>query len=104
MEDCAAVTGVAIAATCLTLSNVLNNPMIDSLGSISIGVLLTGVAMFLIRRNVAGLVGTRMEEAKEKEIIKLLADDPVIDSVEDVKSASMGPEWARFKGMNGADV
>ncbi|KAJ3047579.1 hypothetical protein HK097_011412 [Rhizophlyctis rosea] len=97
MEDCAAVTGVAIAATCLTLSNVFNNPMIDSLGSISIGVLLTGVAMFLIRRNVAGLVGTRMEEGKEQEIVKLLADDPVIDSVEDVKSTSMGPEWARFK-------
>ncbi|KAJ3034407.1 hypothetical protein HDV00_005063 [Rhizophlyctis rosea] len=97
MEDCAAVTGVAIAGTCLTLAKFFNNPMIDSFGSISIGVLLTGVAVFLINRNVAGLVGSRMEASREKEVVKLLAEDPIIDSVEDVKSTAMGPEWARFK-------
>ncbi|KAJ3300547.1 hypothetical protein HK104_010489 [Borealophlyctis nickersoniae] len=97
LEDCAAVTGVAIAGTCITLAKYLDNPMIDCLGSISIGCLLTGVAMFLIKRNVAGLVGTRMGLAREAEVVKVLEGDPVVSSVHDVKSASMGPEWSRFK-------
>ncbi|KAI8822212.1 cation efflux family-domain-containing protein [Fimicolochytrium jonesii] len=106
-EDCAAVSGVAIAGTCLGLTKLLNNPMIDSLGSITIGILLSGVAAFLIKRNIAGLVETRMPVGKEREIVEELEADPIVSSVQDVKSTALGTESARFKAeilFNGEEV
>jgi cation diffusion facilitator family transporter len=52
LEDCASVTGVIIAGVFLSLSKYLSLPFLDSFGSISIGMLLSGVAIFLIRRFV----------------------------------------------------
>ncbi|KAJ3173554.1 hypothetical protein HDU88_002640 [Geranomyces variabilis] len=106
-EDFAAVSGVVIAGTCLTLAKLLNNPMIDSVGSITIGVLLSCVATFLIKRNIAGLVETRMPIHREREIVSELESDPVVSSVQDVKSTTLGPDWARFKAeilFNGEEV
>ncbi|KAI8924954.1 hypothetical protein BC831DRAFT_462989 [Entophlyctis helioformis] len=107
LEDCAAVTGVVIAATCLSLSKYLALPFLDSLGSLLIGLLLSAVATFLIRRNIAGLVETSMNIQTEGHIVELLENDPVVVSVHDVKSTSLGPEWARFKAeilFNGEEV
>eukprot|EP00842_Homolaphlyctis_polyrhiza_P002815 jgi/Hompol1/3534/HPOL_003270-RA len=78
LEDCAAVGGIAVAGICLSLSKVLMLPFIDSLGSITIGVLLSCVATFLIRRNIAGLVETSMDKKKEDQIVQMLQADPVV--------------------------
>ncbi|TPX58476.1 hypothetical protein SpCBS45565_g07989 [Spizellomyces sp. 'palustris'] len=107
MEDCAAVAGVVVAGSCLTLSKLLNLPVIDSIGSITIGILLSCVATFLIRRNIAGLVETSMPAHRQAEIVRELESDPVVSSVQDVKSTALGPEWARFKAeilFNGEEV
>ncbi|XJO76597.1 hypothetical protein BDV3_007103 [Batrachochytrium dendrobatidis] len=87
LEDCSSVT--------------------DSLGSITIGILLSAVATFLIKRNISGLVERSMHPAKEASIIGLLEADSIVTSVHDVKSTSIGPEWARFKAeilFNGEEV
>lgn len=99
MEDCASVTGIAIAGTCMTLSKYLALPLLDSIGSITIGLLLSNVAIFLIRRNIASLTESALDPGRENQIIEILEADPVVKSVHDVKSTSLGPEWARFKGM-----
>ncbi|KAJ1545803.1 hypothetical protein HK096_005954 [Nowakowskiella sp. JEL0078] len=107
LEDCAAITGVAIAGTCLTLSNYLNSPMIDNFGSISIGVLLGSVAAFLVRRNIASLVEHSMPAKGQNDIVKILETDPVVRSVHDVKTTTLGPEWVRFKAeilFNGEEI
>ena len=49
MEDSAAVLGIGIAAGSLMLSEITNTVYFDALGSIMIGNLLGGVAVFLIR-------------------------------------------------------
>ncbi|KAL2911100.1 hypothetical protein HK105_209445 [Polyrhizophydium stewartii] len=97
LEDISSVTGVAVAGICLSLSKFLEMPFIDSLGSITIGILLSSVATFLIQRNISGLVEKSMNAQKEANIIAILEADPVVTSVHDVKSTSIGPEWARFK-------
>ncbi|XJO76598.1 hypothetical protein BDV3_007103 [Batrachochytrium dendrobatidis] len=107
LEDCSSVTGVLVAGTCLSLSNYFSLPFIDSLGSITIGILLSAVATFLIKRNISGLVERSMHPAKEASIIGLLEADSIVTSVHDVKSTSIGPEWARFKAeilFNGEEV
>lgn len=97
LEDCAAITGVLIASTCLSISHFWSLPIFDSIGSILIGALLSSVASFLIQRNVAGLVETSMSASRQTEIVQILQSDPVVMSVHDVKSTSLGPEFARFK-------
>lgn len=57
LEDFAAVVGVAVAAVCMGLSSVLQNPVPDAIGSLLVGGILGGVASFIIYSNVAALVG-----------------------------------------------
>ncbi|KAH9275626.1 hypothetical protein BASA83_001914 [Batrachochytrium salamandrivorans] len=107
LEDCSSVTGVIIAGICLSLSTYLALPFIDSLGSITIGILLSAVATFLIKRNISGLVERSMNPIKEAHIVRLLEADSIVTSVHDVKSTIIGPEWARFKAeilFNGDEV
>ena len=79
LEDSAAVLGVFLAGSCLSLTHMLNNPLYDAVGSICIGsqslyrpscammyysylkidliALLGSVALFLVKRNSELLVG-----------------------------------------------
>jgi zinc transporter 9 len=38
-----------------------------------------------------------MAASRQSEIVQILQSDPVVMSVHDVKSTSLGPEFARFK-------
>ncbi len=97
MEDGAALIGILIASGSLLASKSFNLWWVDSVGSICIGVLLSSVATYLIKRNIQGLIQTRMESNKEQEIIDILEADAMVKSVHDVKSTSIGPDWSRFK-------
>lgn len=97
LEDTAAVAGVLIAGTSLTLSIYTGNPIYDAAGSVGIGLLLGNVAGFLVKRNVSLLVETSMDSRRVKEVLDILENDPVVRTVHDVKTTSLGPEWARFK-------
>ena len=57
MEDLAAVVGVLIAGTCMTITGYTGNPLADVVGSLTIGTLLAGVAYFIIHTNTVALVG-----------------------------------------------
>jgi zinc transporter 9 len=107
LEDLASVLGVAIAFTCLTLAAWTGNNMYDALGSILIGCLLAVVAVFLVKRNVAGLTGTSLSPSKLNELVNQIKKDPAVISVHDVKSQSLGPEWSKFKAeinFNGGEI
>ncbi|KAI9362924.1 cation efflux family-domain-containing protein [Zopfochytrium polystomum] len=103
LEDCSAVVGIAIAGICVSLSKLLNLPFIDAFGSISIGVLLGSLAIFLVKRNIASLVESAMPLHRQKGIEAILEADPVIrqvteiGSLHDVKTTQIGPDWVRFK-------
>ena len=57
LEDAAAVLGVAIAGGCLAASAYTGLPFYDAIGSIGIGVVLGGVASFIVYTNAIALVG-----------------------------------------------
>jgi zinc transporter 9 len=98
LEDCASVAGVMIASVSLTLSKSLALPVLDSIGSVAIGVLLGAVASFLVKRNISSLVETSLSQSRQAQIVSILEKDPVVRSVHDVKTTCLGPEWVRFKG------
>ncbi|PAV56556.1 hypothetical protein WR25_23857 [Diploscapter pachys] len=97
LEDTAAVSGVIVALTAVTLSSVLNSPIPDCCGSIVIGMLLGTVASFIIRTNAAHLVGRSLPKRITDDIVCRLHNDPVIRSVHDVKATALGVEQSRFK-------
>jgi divalent metal cation (Fe/Co/Zn/Cd) transporter len=57
LEDLAAVLGVTVAATAMSLSIYLQSPIPDAIGSLVIGGILGAVASFIIYSNTAALVG-----------------------------------------------
>lgn len=56
-EDLAAVAGVLVAASCMSLTVFTGSHIPDAVGSIIVGGLLGAVASFIIYTNVAALVG-----------------------------------------------
>ncbi|XP_062514812.1 proton-coupled zinc antiporter SLC30A9, mitochondrial-like [Corticium candelabrum] len=97
MEDSAAVLGVFLAASCLGLTYVFNNPVYDAIGSICIGTLLGTVALFLVRRNGELLVGRTIDAHKLRQIIEIIEDDVMVRSIHDVKAVDLGANTLRFK-------
>ncbi len=81
LEDGAAVLGVLLALAAIGLTHITGAPYWDPLGSIAIGILLGGVAFFLIAKNRALLIGRAIREADQEALEALLAEDPAIDQV-----------------------
>ncbi|ETI45862.1 hypothetical protein F441_09582 [Phytophthora nicotianae CJ01A1] len=97
LEDMAACTGVLMAGCGIGASHITGNPLWDSLASISIGVLLGGVAVSLIRLNQKFLLGQSVEPEIEKGIRELLLARPSIDNVYAVQSQWVGPSTFSYK-------
>ncbi|KAL5756781.1 hypothetical protein ACOSQ2_021527 [Xanthoceras sorbifolium] len=106
-EDGAAVAGLIIAGASLLAVNTTRNPIYDAVGSIIVGNLLGLVAIFLIQRNRHSLIGRAMDDNEMEKILRLLKNDPVVDSLYDCKSEVIGPGFYRFKAeidFNGEKV
>lgn len=97
LEDMSACTGVLMAVAGIGATHVTGNPLWDSLASISIGALLGGVAVTLIRLNQRYLLGQSVEPEIEKGIRELLLSRPSIDNVYAVQSQWVGPSTFSYK-------
>jgi cation diffusion facilitator family transporter len=91
-EDAADVIGICIAFTGILLSRLLNNPFMDAIASILIGILLTMVAILLVRESRSLLMGETVT-AKEREQVKAwLECQASVDEVCSQQSMYLGPE------------
>lgn len=95
-EDGAAVVGVAIAACATWLVKWTDWQAWDGVGSILVGILLAFVALFLIQRNRAVLIGRSMKEEHLALVLEYLNNDPVVNNVYDARSEELGPGVYRF--------
>uniref|UniRef100_A0A7G3B7D4 Proton-coupled zinc antiporter SLC30A9, mitochondrial n=1 Tax=Lutzomyia longipalpis TaxID=7200 RepID=A0A7G3B7D4_LUTLO len=96
-EDTAAVAGVLVAGSCMGLSAFLNSPIPDAMGSLLVGGILGGVALFIIRTNVNALVGRSIPETNLKQINAELESDVMLRAIHDVKGIDMGNSLVRYK-------
>jgi cation diffusion facilitator family transporter len=91
-EDTAALIGVALAAVGITLHHVTGAGFWDGAASVAIGVLLVGVAYALGRQNMRGLVGEAVPEDTQREIRRVIAESPGIDSLLELLTMRMSPD------------
>lgn len=85
-EDSVAVLGVTVAALGILATYLTGNPLWDALGSIVIGLCLAVVAVVLIDKNRAFLIGKSVPLDVREGIVEMLGKEPCIDKVIDFKS------------------
>ena len=89
-EDIAALLGLSFALIAIVLTVITGNPVFDALGSISIGVLLLIVSIFLGIKVKGLLVGQSADKETREEIKALLEARPEIDEVLNAITLQLG--------------
>lgn len=91
-EDVAALAGLVFALLAISMSIVTENPMFDAIGSIGIGVLLIGIALFVGIEIKGLLIGQSVEPDVREAIEQQLASDPVVARVFKIITLQLGSE------------
>lgn len=91
-EDSAALIGLAFAAAGVWASQEMNDPRIDGVASIGIGLILAAVAVLLAREAKGLLIGESADPVLIKQIYGLLHKRPEITSVNHVRTIHSAPE------------
>ncbi|GAB3853264.1 cation diffusion facilitator family transporter [Hymenobacter terrigena] len=91
LEDLAALLGLVIALAGVYLGHLLHNLYLDGAASITIGLLLVGVALFLIYKTKRLLVGTGVDDETVDAIEALVRAQPNIDQVGPPLTSYLGP-------------
>ena len=92
LEDAAALTGLIIAGAGVVLHQVTGNAVWDAIGSIVVGVMLAVIAIFLVDRNRAFLVGEAIRGPVRDRVLAALLRHPEIERVTYLHLEFVGPE------------
>ena len=92
LEDSAAELGLILAFLGLFFGHLFNNPYLDGIAAVLIGVLLASVATILLRETKGLLIGEGLSMDEVGEIHQIVESDPSIDRCGRVLSMYMGPE------------
>jgi cation diffusion facilitator family transporter len=107
-ENSAAVLGLVLALVALVIAKITHDPRWDALGSIAIGVVLVGVAIFLAREIKGLLVGEAADPTLRDTIAELARTNPRIEKVVSLLSVQQGPAEIlvamKIKFQKGVDV
>lgn len=90
-ENSAAVLGLAIALSSILISDLAGEPRADAVGSILVGVVLVGVAVFLAIEVKSLLVGESADPEIATAIHKLATEDQRVLSVRGCVTMQQGP-------------
>jgi cation diffusion facilitator family transporter len=90
-EDAAALIGNVLALVGIALHQVTGSVVPDAVASIAIGVVLGGVAVFLVERNRDFLVGEEVALDDKRRIAEALAATPGVDGLRDLVVSFTGP-------------
>ena len=91
-EDSAALIGIVVAATGVSLSLATGDPRWDGIASLVITALLAVVAMLLVREAKALLIGERADPALSKAIEEVAAGVAGIVAINGIATLQLSPE------------
>ncbi|MGZ4452582.1 MAG: cation diffusion facilitator family transporter [Nocardioides sp.] len=90
-EDASALIGIVIATIGIGLHQLTGEAAYDACGSILIGILLAVVAVFLMRRNMAYLLGQGLPEQMHREVLRIMLRHPQIERITYLHAEFVGP-------------
>ncbi len=96
LEDSAAVLGVLLALAAVGLGAVTGQSYWDGIGSLLIGLLLGCVALFLMQKNRAMLIGRSISNADRQKLEDLLIADEAIEHVALARAVVSGADSWRI--------
>jgi cation diffusion facilitator family transporter len=91
LEDSAALCGLAIAFLAITAADYFAMPVLDGVGSIGIGIVLTATALFLARESKGLLLGEPALPPVESRIREIAANDPDVVEIHKLMTVHLGP-------------
>ena len=94
LEDSAALLGLVLAFLGVFLSTRLGMPWIDGASSIAIGIVLCLVAVVMVYESKELLVGEGMGRRTLEDVRAILAADPAVERVDQLRSLYLGPAEA----------
>jgi cation diffusion facilitator family transporter len=94
LEDLAALVGLVIALGGVYVGHLLNNPYFDGGASLAIGVLLIGMAIFMLKETRGLLVGEGIDATTRASLQALAKADPAVQSIRPPLSMYLGPAEA----------
>ncbi len=97
LEDSAACLGVVIAMGAIIMAQVTGHAYWDAIGSISIGVLLGVIAIWLIFRNTQLLVGASIPPQIRDQVRRIINANPAVEEIVDMKTRILDTETYRIK-------
>ena len=106
-EDIAALLGLIIALCFISLASLTDNTMYDAFGSISIGVVLLVVSIFVASRVRSLLVGRSADPMIQEAINNIIGQEPDIEKVFNTITMQFGPDTmlaAKIKLRSGMDI
>ncbi len=106
-EDIAALLGLFIALCFLSLASLTDNTMYDAFGSISIGVVLLVVSVFVAHRVRSLLVGRSADPMIQEAINNVISQEPDIEKVFNTITMQFCPDTmlaAKIKLRSGMDI
>jgi cation diffusion facilitator family transporter len=92
LEDSAALVGILIAALFIALAEVQNDPRLDGVGSVLIGIVLGGVAILLARESKGLLIGERASPALSADVTAIAQAEPGVCAVNNVLTIHLAPD------------
>jgi cation diffusion facilitator family transporter len=92
LEDLGALVGLVLATGAVILTLVTDDSIWDGLGTVSIGVLLTIIAIVLAVEMKSLLIGESAEGAMEETIRGAMQAEPVVERVIHLRTQHLGPE------------
>lgn len=90
-ENSAAVLGLVLASAALVMAKQTNNGQWDAIGSLAIGIVLIGVALFLAREIKGLILGEAADPALVQAVHDLAASEPHVEQVVRLLSVQQGP-------------
>ncbi|MEO2021957.1 MAG: cation diffusion facilitator family transporter [Pirellulaceae bacterium] len=97
LEDTAACVGILIAVIAILLTKVTGHAYWDAIGSLTVGLLLGAIAIWLIQRNRELLVGAAMPPHLREQVLQILQQNPTVEEVVDLRSRILDTETYRVK-------
>ncbi|MEO6776617.1 MAG: cation diffusion facilitator family transporter [Kofleriaceae bacterium] len=92
LEDSAALIGIGIAASCLTLAKLTGEPRFDAVGSILIGLLLVTSGIVLGRETWSLMIGESASQALIDDIQRIASQRTELAGVDAPRTLHLGPD------------